>query len=124
MQATAAATRKESNEDSCPLYKVSNDELSHIFEYVGEMHYGFVACTSVRFCEVYLITFRGEKVTSYKGAAISPSLAKLCLDTDMLHCTPFGNSFTHRGPIFQAAARDGKLDVLKWGLESGYYLLG
>ena len=45
----SAAIRKENNEESCPLYKLANDELKHIFGYVGEMQYGFVACTSNRF---------------------------------------------------------------------------
>ena len=33
-----AATRKEKNEVSCPIYKLSNDELKLIFGYGGEMN--------------------------------------------------------------------------------------
>lgn len=47
--------------------------------------YGFVACTSKRFHKVYLDTFGGETLTEIKRAAISPSLAALCLDMDRLH---------------------------------------
>jgi len=31
-----AAVRKEENEESCPIYKLSNDEIKQIFGYVGE----------------------------------------------------------------------------------------
>ncbi len=31
----SAAIRKEKNEDSCPILKLSNDELKLIFEYAG-----------------------------------------------------------------------------------------
>jgi len=58
----SAAIRKENNEDSCLIYKLlANDELKHIFGYVGEMQYGFVAGRSDRFRQVYLETFRNEK---------------------------------------------------------------
>lgn len=50
----SAATRKQKNENSCPIYKLSNDGLIHIFGYVGEMQYSFVACASDRFHQVYL----------------------------------------------------------------------
>jgi len=75
----SAATRKEKNENSCPMYKLSNDEFKHIFGYVGEMQYGFVACASDRFHQVYLETFENETLTSFRNATVSPSCAKLCL---------------------------------------------
>jgi len=59
-----AADNKCKNEDSCPIYKLSNDELQHIFGYVGDRQYGFVAGTSYRFRKVYLETFGNETLTS------------------------------------------------------------
>jgi hypothetical protein len=47
-----AATRKEKNEVSCPIYKLSNDELKLIFGYAGEKQYCFIACVSDRFHHV------------------------------------------------------------------------
>jgi len=84
--------------------------------YAGEKQYGFVACVSDRFHHVYLDTFRGETLTSIKSAAVSPSRAELCLDTEG------SNKNTCAGPLFQAAASDGKLAVLEWGEECGYEL--
>ena len=107
-----AATRKQENEISCPIYGLSNDEFKHIFGYIGEMQYGFVACTSDRFHQVYLDTFGGEALTSFRNAAVSTSCAKLCLD-----------SAERPKALFDTAARDGKLDVLKWGDKSGYDLM-
>jgi len=112
----SAAIRKEKNEDSCPIFKLSNDELKHVFGYTGEKQYGFIACVSDRFRQVYLETFGGETLTSIKNAAVSPSRAELCLDMEGL------NNNARAGPLFQAAASNGKLDILKWGEESGYEL--
>jgi len=114
----SAAIRKEKNEDSCPIFKLSNDELKLVFDYVGEKQYGFVVCVSDRFQHVYLDTFRGETLTSITSAAVSPSRAKFCLDTEE------SNYDDRIGPLFQAAASDGKLDELKWGDESGYCVSG
>ena len=112
-----AAIRKEKNEDSCPIFNtLSNDELKLIFGYVGEKQYGFVACVSDRFHDVYLDTFGGETLTSITSAAVSRSRAELCLGIEV------SNNITHARPLFQAAARCGKLDVLIWGEESGYEL--
>ena len=69
----SATIRKEKNENSCPMYKLSNDELKHIFGYVGEKQFKFVACASDRFWHVYLDMFGGETLTSIKSAAVSPS---------------------------------------------------
>ena len=75
-----ADDRKQENEDSCPIYKLSNDELKHICGYVGEMQYGFVACTSyTRFHQVYLETFGYKTSTTFRNATVSVSCAKLCL---------------------------------------------
>ena len=60
----SADTRKQENEISCPIYKLSNDEFEHVFGYVGQMQYGFVACTSYRFNQVCLEAFAGETLTS------------------------------------------------------------
>jgi len=56
----SATIRKENNEDSCLIYKLANDELMPIFGYIGEIQYGFVACMSDRFRQLYLKTFRNE----------------------------------------------------------------
>ena len=112
----SAAIRKEKNEDSCPIFKLSNDELKLIFGYMGEKQYGFVACVSDRFHHVCLDTFGGEALTSIRSAAVLLSLAELCLDTEGLYCN------IRAGPLFRAAVSDGNLDVLKWGETSGYEL--
>ena len=76
----SADTRKQENEISCPIYKLSNDEFEHVFGYVGQMQYGFVACTSYRFNQVYLEAFAGETLTSFVNATFSVSCcAKVCL---------------------------------------------
>jgi len=75
----SVAIRKEKNEDSCVIYKLSNDELVHIVGYVGEKQYGFVVGVSERFHEVYLDTHEGETSTSMECAAESVSHAKLYL---------------------------------------------
>ena len=112
-----AATRKQKNENTCPIYKLSNDELNHIFGYVGEMQYGFVACTSDRFHEVYLETFGNEKLTSFRKAAVSISCMTLCLATERLDGNVRTESLFAKS-LFNSAARDGKLDVLKLGNDS------
>ena len=61
----SASIRKEENEDSCPILKLSNDELKLIFGYAGENQYGFVACVSDRFHQAYLETFGGETSTQH-----------------------------------------------------------
>jgi len=66
----SAATQKQKNEISCPIFKLSNDELRHILGYVGNMQYGFVACTSYRFDQVYLETFGNETLTSFRNATV------------------------------------------------------
>ena len=109
----AAATQKQENEILCPLYKVSDDAFGRIFGYVGEKQYGFVACTSYRFHQVYLDTFGSETLTSFTNAAVSVSCAKLCLATSTIE---------RPKALFYTAARDGKLNVLKWGKDSGYDL--
>jgi hypothetical protein len=103
----SAAIRKENNEKSCPLYKLAN------FRYVGEMQYGFVACTSDRFHQVYLETFRNEKCTIFENAVVSVSCVKLCLEIE-------SPGFTQE--LFMAAIREDKLELLQWGQASGYEL--
>jgi len=108
-----AAIQKEKNEDSCPLYKVSNDEFKHIFGYVGEKQYSFVAGVSDRFHQVYVDTFQGETTTSMESAVASVSCAKLYLDMGSPDCD------TRLTQLFEAAASYGKLEVLKWGQRLG-----
>ena len=115
----SADIQKEKNEDSCPLYKVSNDEFKHIFGYVGEMNYGFVACTSYRFNQVYLETFAGETLTSFVNATVSVSCAKVCLASTVRPKAKRMDGFVGAKSLFEIAAKGGKLDVLKWGKESG-----
>jgi hypothetical protein len=38
----SASIQKEENEDSCLIFKLSNDELKLIFGYAGEKQYGFL----------------------------------------------------------------------------------
>jgi hypothetical protein len=113
----SASIRKEENEDSCPILKLSrNDELKLIFGYAGEKQYGFVACVSDRFHQAHLETFGGETSTSIESAAESVSRAQLCLGTERPNCD------TRAIKLFQAAAKNGQLEVLKWGQGSGYEL--
>ena len=112
----SAAVRKEKNDDSCPICGLSNDSLKHIFGYVGEMQYGFVACVSCRFHQAYLEMFENETMTSIENAVLSVSCAKLCLDTERPDCN------SRAKLLFQTAASDGKLEVLKWGQGSRYEL--
>jgi hypothetical protein len=115
----SAVIRKEENEDSCPIFKLSNDELKLVFGYAGENQYGFVACASDRFIQVYLDTFGGERLTSIESAAVSASRAQLCLGTEMLNGNTHASIATK---LFQASAKNGQLEVLKWGQGSGYEL--
>ena len=70
----SADIQKEKNEDSCPLYKVSNDEFKHIFGYVGEGQYRFVACTSYRFHQVHLESFGNETSMKRRGVCVLRSI--------------------------------------------------
>ena len=54
--------------------------------------------------------------TSIESAAESVSRAQLCLGTER------PNGDTRATKLFQAAANNGHLDVLKWGQGSGYEL--
>jgi len=110
-----ARNRTQLNEDSCKIYKLSNDELQLIFQYVGEMQYGFVACTSHRFYEQYLDTFN-DTITSYENAVHSVSCAAVCLQSDEPRCD------SRAKVLFRTAALEGKLEILIWGEESGYEL--
>jgi hypothetical protein len=117
----SADDRRCKNEDSCPIYKLSNDELNLIFVYVGEMQYRFVACASDRFHRVYLEAFGNEILTTIESAVDSVSCAKLYLfDTESRNCDP--DCDNRAKALFDTAASGGKLEVLKWGQESGYRL--
>jgi hypothetical protein len=113
----SAAERKQKNEDFCPIYGLSNDELKHIFGYTSEKQYGFIACTSYRFHQVYLDTFGGGALTSFKGAVASVSCAAVCLDSEDPGCD------SHARSLFNRTAEEGKVEILIWGEESGYDLL-
>jgi len=116
-QLLSSKKQKRINEDFCPLYKQSNDILKLIFGYAGEKNYRFVACTSSRFHQVYLETFRGETSTSIESAVASVSCAAVCLDSEG---EPGYDS--HAASIFNTAATQGKLEILVWGVNSGYEL--
>jgi hypothetical protein len=121
-----ANNRRQLNEDSCKIYKLTNDLLQLIFQYVGGMQYGFVACTSYRFSAQYLDTFN-DTITSYKNAVRSVSCAAFCLQSDEPHCYSsfFGleTNYCSRAMIlFRTAALEGKLEILIWGEDSGYEL--
>ena len=55
-------------------------------------------------------------MTSIRNAAVSISCAAVCLDSEETGCNG------HARSLFNTAAKDGKLDVLKWGEKSGYEL--
>jgi len=112
---SAAAIRKQKNEDSCPIHKLSNDELKLIFGYVGENNYRFVACASYRFHQVYLDKF-GEALTSIEKALVSVSCAAVCLHSEEPGCDSRAES------LFKTAAIEGKLEILIWGKDAGYEL--
>jgi hypothetical protein len=57
----SVSIRKEENEDSCPIFKLSNDELKHGVSY--------------RFQQVYSKTFVGQTSTSIECAVESVSRA-------------------------------------------------
>ena len=110
-----ANNRRQLNEDSCKIYKLTNDLLQLIFQYVGGMQYGFVACTSYRFSAQYLDTFN-DTITSYENAVHSVSCAAICLQSDDPHC------YSRANILFRTAALEGKLEILIWGEDCGYEL--
>ena len=115
----SASIRKEENTDSCTIFKLSNDELKLVLGYVGDNQYGFVACVSERFHQVYHEMFEGETSTSIEtSAAVSVSCAQLCLGMEKPNC----NTNMRAIKLFQAAVNDGQLEVLEWGQSSGYEL--
>ena len=105
---SSAAIRKQKNEDSCQLYKLSNDELKLIFGYVGEDQYRFVACVSCKFHQVYLTTFGGKTLTSIVNAVASVSCAAVCLHSEESGCDG------HVKSLFNTAAKEGKVEILIW----------
>jgi len=65
-------------------------------------------------CAIRLIEYATNSPFSstwFLSEQLAQNMQTLHLDTN-----------TRAGPLFQAAASDGKLDVLKWGEESGYKL--
>lgn len=62
------------------LVQSTNCQMT-VFGYVGEMQYGFVACTSDRFHQVYLETYRNETLTRFRNATVLMSCVTLCLAT-------------------------------------------
>ena len=76
------------------------------------MQYGFVACTSDRFHQVDLETFRNEILTTFRNAMVSMSCMTLCLAPERLDGNDRAKS------LFETAARDGRPDILKWGGDS------
>ncbi len=65
---------------------------------------------------MYLEVFSNETLTSIRNATVSVSCAKMCLATKCPDGTIRAKS------LFNTAARDGKLDLLIWGDDSGYDL--
>jgi hypothetical protein len=103
------------SDDHCSIDNVSDDILRLINEYTGKNQYYFIACVSKRFLHVNLDTFGGDKLTSFKNAAVSVSCARLCLDSE-----EEPGCFGRARSLFRIAAIEGKADVLKWGEDSGY----
>jgi len=116
-ECVSAAIRKQKNELSCPLYQLSNDELKFIFEYIGEMQFRFVACTSYRFHQVYIDTFGGETLTSMENILASECCTAVYLDSNE------PGSDIRAKKLFNIAAEEGKHDILIWGEENGYDLV-
>ena len=75
----SAAIRKQKNEESSAIYKLSNDELKLCFGNLGEFQYRYIAGTSHRFKQVYDDVVGDEKRTSINNASMSVSCAKLCV---------------------------------------------
>ena len=112
----SAAIRKEENEDSCPIFKLSNNELKLIFGYAGENQYGLLRVFQIGSIRLILKHSEEKRRPSIKSAAESVSHAQLCLGTERPNCD------TRAIKLFQTAAKNGQLEVLKWGQGSGYEL--
>jgi hypothetical protein len=80
-----------------------------------KINYRFVACASDRFHQVYLDTFGGEALTSIECAVASVSCAALCLHSEEPGCDSRVVS------IFNRAAKEGKVEILKFG-EAGLWV--
>ena len=117
---SATVTRRkqnQKNEEACPICGLSNDLLGLCLEYVGDFQYGFLACTSDQFYQVYVEKFSSDNLTSIRSAAGSVSCAQFYLEEEV---KPGCRSVEMK--LFRAAADDGKVEVLKWGQDSGFEL--
>ena len=75
----SAAIRKQKNEESSAIYKLSNDELKLCFGNLGEYQYRYIAGTSHRFKQIYDDVVGIKKRTSINNASMSIFCVKLCL---------------------------------------------
>lgn len=108
----SAAFKRQKNEESSAIYKLSNDELKLCFGNLGEYQYRNIAGTSHRFKQVYDDVVGDEKRTSINIASMSVSCAKVCL----------AERSCHQQEIVCHAAVNGKVEVLAWAHDSGYAL--
>ena len=51
---STTADRRRQNEETCPIYQLTNDALQHCFGFVGDDQYRNVAGVSQRFQDDYL----------------------------------------------------------------------
>jgi len=75
----SAAIRKQKNEESSAIYKLSNDELKLCFCYLGKYQYRYIAGTSHRFKQIYDDVVGIKNRTSINNASVSIFCVKLCL---------------------------------------------
>ena len=106
-------TRRQENEESSAIYKLSNDEVKLCFGFLGGDQYRFIAGTSHRFKQVYDDVVGDKKRTSINSASMSVPSAKLFLaETSPL-------VWNHK-KLLCKAAMSGKLEVLEWAQDCGH----
>ena len=110
---TDAIRRQNKNEEASAIYKLSNDELKLCFGCLGQYQYRYIAGTSHRFKQVYDEAVEEKKRTGILSATMSVSRAKLFLEDGPL---------VHQYKLFHCAANNGNMDIMQWGMGSGYDL--
>ena len=122
---STTADRRLQNEESCPIYQLTDDALRYCFGFVGDDQYRNVAGVSQRFHDDYLAKFGNKKTTSFRSATMPPSCCRGAIPSSNryglaeLYLTENGDP----SRLFHFAAIHGKLDVLEWAEGSGYKLI-
>ena len=111
--AAVSTDRQNKNEEASAIYKLSNDELKLCFGCLGQYQYRYIAGTSHRFKQVYDEAVEEKKRTGILSATMSVSRAKLFLEDGPL---------VHQYKFFHCAANNGNMDIMQWGMDSGYDL--